>query len=160
LKFLLSYDQRIIWSEPFRFARARARNQSGEAGLFTAAIFTIAFAVVLCVRYLPENWKDVGVIALFALFAGFLCGYPLMWLLARIPNTIYLTDERIVYGRDSVTFFEVEWAIVGTMRLDGEDYPVLTFRTRKGVHETFGLSDKVDAHALADYLERHTVEVR
>ena len=74
-------------------------------------------------------------------------------LLSRLPNSIVVTTDRLVIGRTTVPFANVEYALVGSIRIADNEHPVLTFRERGGQVHMYGLGRNIDAHELANFLE-------
>jgi hypothetical protein len=150
----LSYDQRFHWSEPFAFARARAAVAPSGSKVPHVLLFATLLSVPLLLAEFPENAGDVAFIALFAIGGALLFAYLLVPLASRLPNDVLVTSDKIIVGREAITFLEIEHAIVGTMLLRDRTFPVLTFRTRAGQDYVFGLGRKVDPRELAGFLAR------
>ncbi len=148
-------DQRFYWSEPFAFARARARSfpQSGSK-LPTFVILTLLFTAGMAFASPPTDRLDYVVLATFSVGLAFLISFPGQWLSSRLPMTVLVASNRVVTGNVAIKFSDIQSAVVGTMPIDGVTYPVFTFQTKDGRQYLCGLSHKVKAQELEDFLHQ------
>ena len=150
----LSHDQRFHWFEPLAFARARAAATPGVSKLPYVLLLSVLLAVPLLLVGLPEGAEEIGFIVLFAAGGAVLIAYLLVPLVSYLPNDVLVASDRIVIGREVISFLQIEHAVVGTMKVGERTFPVLTFKTRAGRDYVFGLGRKVNAGELAGFLER------
>lgn len=142
------------WQEPWAFARAKAANSSSGSKPLLLLIFTVLLCIPLLLADLPDNAADVGLIAVFAVAGAFFVVFALIPLASRIPNTVIVARDRIIVGKESVPFSEIEHAVVGTAKIGEQKFPVISIRTRHGFVYLYGLGPKVNPQALADFLSK------
>ena len=153
----MSRDQRFYWTEPFAFARARARASRGGSPLLLFVIFALLLSIALLAVAVPDSLRDLAALLAISLGAAFLIAFPGMWLFSRLPNSVLVASDRIAVGRMVIPISEVQSAVVGTTKFEHTQYPVLTFRTTAGQDYLFGLGRKINAHALAAFLQQRGV---
>ena len=149
----IARDQRFHWCEPFAFARARTVGDDLRSRLLATLGYFVAFAAMLAWIDVPKDAAELGVLALFAAVMALFIAWIVVPVFSRLPNDVLVASNRIVVGREVMPFTSIEHAIVGTTRLGEREFRVLTFRTKDGRDHLFGLGRKVDAHALAAFLE-------
>jgi hypothetical protein len=153
----MSRDQRFYWTEPFAFARARARASRGGNPLLLFVICALLMSIALLAVALPGSVRDLAGLLAISFGAAFLIAYPGMWLFSRLPNSVLVASDRIAVGRTVIPMSEVQSAVVGTTTFEQTQYPIVAFRTTAGQNYLFGLGRKINAHALADFLQRRGV---
>jgi hypothetical protein len=119
-----------------------------------AAILSILFAVPLFLARFPETAIDIGVVAGISVASALLASHVILPLASRLPNSVSVMTDSFVVGRQRLWFIEIEHAVVGSAVLGKRAFPVLSFRTKGGQNYLFGLSHKVEAQELADFLVR------
>lgn len=150
-------DQKFHWFEPFAFARARAASAVSAQGsdkLILMVALAILLPVPLLAAGLPDTPGQIGFFAASALGGAAFFAYIFIPLATHLPNDVLVTSDRIVIGRECVPFSEIVYAIVGTTVLNGQTFPVLTFRTSEGQEYLYGLGRKVELKKLAEFLDR------
>lgn len=150
----LSHDQRFHWLEPFAFARARAAATPSGSRLPLVLLFSVLLSLPLVLADTPENTRDIGVVALFAVGGALVIAYLLMPWASRLPNGVLVASDRIVIGREVIPFSQIQHAVVGTSMMGGKEFPVLSFVTKPGQSYLFGLGRKVNPKELSEFLER------
>ena len=153
----LARDQPFHWFEPFAFSRARAAATHGASKLPLLLLFSALLAAPLVLADTPENLSDIGLVAVFAIGMALVITYLFIPIFSRLPNDVLVESDRIVIGRESVPFFDIQYAIVGTSAIGGKEFSVLTFRTKGGQDHMYGLVRKVSAKELAYCLDRSGV---
>lgn len=153
----MSRDQRFHWTEPFAFARARARASRGGNPLLLFVIFALLMSVVLLAVAVPDSTRDLAGLLAISLGTAFLIAFPGMWLLSRLPNSVLVASDRIAIGRTVIPMSDIQSAVVGTTTFGHTQFPVVTFRTITGQCYLFGLGRKINSHALADFLQQRGV---
>ena len=154
----MSRDQRFYWTEPFAFAKARARAAAPGNRLLLVIVLAGLLALALVAADPPTSSRDLALVALFSVTPALLISYPGMWLFSRIPNSVLVAADRIVVGREVTPFAQVQSAIVGTTRIGGMEHRIFTFRTKDGREYLYGIGRKVKAEQLATFL--HQVGIR
>ena len=149
----MSHDQRFRWTEPFAFARARARETAEGSKLSLFAIVAVLLAIALVAADPPSVPSDFALIAILSIGLALLIAYPVTWLFSRLPNSVLVAADRVVIGREIIPLTQIQSAIVGTTRMDGTDHPVFVFRTKDGREQMYGLSGKVDPIQLSKFFE-------
>jgi hypothetical protein len=150
----MSLNQRFHWTEPFAFARARARTSRSGNPFFLFVVLLLLFSLALLAVAVPDSAHDIVALIAVAVVGAFLIAFPGVWLFSRLPSSILVAKDRIAIGRTVIPMAQVQSAVVGTTKLEGIDHPVFTFRTTAGHGYLFGLGRKIDATALATFLQK------
>ena len=153
----MSRDQRFHWIEPFDFARARARTTPAGSRLLLFGMYALLLSACFLAVAVPDSVRDLSALVAISLAAAFLIAFPGIWLLSRLPNSVVVARDCIAFGGTIIPIMQVQSAVVGTIKLESVQYPVLTFRTTTGENYIFGLGRKIDPAALAEFLQQHGI---
>ena len=154
----MSDKKTIRWREPLA-CKKKIKEAYGPVPLSHKLRLPIfSFICFLAVGILNAGLDRLGYTIFICILASVFLSV-LMKFVELIPNYISIHAGGIYNSFTLVPLEKVEVVVLGSMDINGNNYHVLEYMTNERILFTYGISEEVNIHNMACFLESHGVKV-